>query len=86
MRILNTKAEAVTRGVLDKDVQVAHDLVEVTYVDDSNTPHTVFAHKDGPFSDPEAIVAAHRDGTLHVEPREVEPPDETRPPAGVAVE
>lgn len=86
MRILNVKDTAVTRGVLDKSVDVCHDLVEVTYVDDSNTPHTVFAHKEGPFDTPESIVEAHRNGTLHLDPNEVEPPAEPVPPQGEAKE
>lgn len=86
MRILAVKTEAVTIGVLDKDVSHEPDLIEVTYLDDNNVPHTVFGHRNGPFNTPEAIVAAHQDGTLHGEPTPQPVPEEVRPPQGFAFE
>lgn len=64
-RILDTKTDGVTIGVLDKNVQFHPDLTAVTFADDAGTVHTVYAHKDGPFSSPEQIVEAWHDGTLH---------------------
>ena len=86
MRILNVKDDAVTQGVLDKNVGVHPHLTEVTYVDDNGTPHTVFAHKEGPFGSPEEIAQAHRDGTLHDQPQEQEQPEQAAPPAGPVFE
>lgn len=83
MRILHTKDDSVTRGVLDKDVHVEHDLREVTYVDHNGTPHTVFAHREGPFQTPESIVEAHQNGTLHTHRENPDVPLEPPPPAGV---
>lgn len=86
MRILNVKDNAVTVGVLDKNVNAYPELREVTYVGDDGTPHTVFAHKDGPFQSAEEIVQAHRDGTLHTEAEHPDQPDEPAPPAGPVFE
>lgn len=81
-RILSVKDSAVTVGVLDKDVHVEPDLIEVTYADHNGTPHTVFAHRNGPFETPDEIVQAHIDGTLHTEAEPVAQSDESPPPAG----
>lgn len=64
-RILNVKDDAVTRGVLDKDLHTVGHVVEVTYEDVLGVPHTVYAHKDGPFKSPEDIANAHAEGRLH---------------------
>lgn len=83
-RVLAYKDNSVSQGVLDKTFEAKPDLVEVTYVDHNNTPHTVYAHKDGPFKGQDAIVQAHQNGTLHPE-REPQPePEEPRPPQGFA--
>lgn len=65
-RIIAHKTDAVTLGVIDKNLAVHEDLQQVTFDDIHGTRHTVHAHKDGPFGSPEDIVAAFYDGTLHV--------------------
>lgn len=63
--ITNTKDNAVTLGVMDQNLRVEPDLQQVTFTDHNDTPHTVHAHKNGPFGDAEGIVKAWADGTLH---------------------
>lgn len=63
--IVNVKQSGVTTGVLDKTLAVLEDLMSVTFTDLFGTPHTVYAHKDGPFKKPEDAVAAWENGTLH---------------------
>lgn len=82
MRILKVKDEAVTRGVLDKDVAVQPHLREVTYSDHNGVPHTIFVHQDGPFSDPEDAVRAHQNALIHDGPDEREAPEHAPHPAG----
>ena len=70
MKVLSTRNTGVARGVFDKDLQVAADLVEVTFADYLGIPHTVYAHAQGPFKTAEAIVQAWYEGTLHDRPAE----------------
>lgn len=70
MRITEHKTTGVTLGVLDKGIELMEDLVSVTFYDYNNTPHTVFAHRDGPFKTPEDIVSAWYQHTLHTNPAE----------------
>lgn len=84
MRILNVKQGGVTRGVLDKGVQLLEHLTEVTFEDYLGTPHTVFAHSNGPFQTAEEIADAWLDHSLHDaenDPAQVTP---TATPAGIA--
>jgi hypothetical protein len=81
-RILNVKDAAVTVGTLDKTVEHKPDLLEVTFATDDGTPHTIYAHRDGPFSEPEAAVAAWLLGKLHTGSEPVDDPDTPMPPAG----
>lgn len=64
-KILKHQTKAVTLGVIDHDFRVEPDLQSVTFADHNGTPHTVYSHKDGPFSSPEAILSAHFNGHLH---------------------
>ena len=66
-RILDTMDSHVTLGVLDKDAHVVEHLKSVTFLDDSGTAHTVFAHVDGPFRTAEEMVTAWLDGYLHTQ-------------------
>ena len=84
MRILAVKEHAVTRGVLDKDVGHREDEIEITFIGNDGVPHTIFAHRDGPYADPRAAIQAWEDGELHAEPHPVEPPGEPLPPQGRA--
>lgn len=64
-RITATNDEYVTLGVTDKDLRPHTDLRSVTFTDHNGTPHTVHAHKDGPFGTPDEIVNAWEQGALH---------------------
>lgn len=64
-KIIDIKRDAVTLGVVDRSLQIAPDLVQVTYADNNGTPHTVYSHKEGPFTSPQDVVLAHLQGTLH---------------------
>lgn len=81
-RILAIKDQAVTRGVLDKDVTHEAELIEITFLEGGTTPHTIFVHRDGPFTDPQRAVQAWQDGELHQEPNELEPRVAPLPPQG----
>lgn len=85
-RVLNVKTSGVTRGVYDKDLTLAQDLTEVTFEDELGTPHTVYAHREGPFKTPEQIIEAWGNHTLHDLPEETPEPSEPPPPAGQAFE
>jgi hypothetical protein len=63
--IVEHKPHNVTIGVLDKSLKLFEDLQSVTFRDIFGTPHTVYAHVNGPFQTAEQIVAAHADGILH---------------------
>lgn len=77
-RILNVKDSGVTRGVISRDAEIVADLVEVTFEDALGIPHTVFAHKNGPFQDAEAIIKAWEQHELHDRPSE-QPAQESQP-------
>lgn len=64
-RIVDTKTNAVTLGVMDKNLQVHEELGQVTFDDVFGTRHTVQYHQEGPFGSPEDVVQAHQDGILH---------------------
>lgn len=81
-RILNVKNAGVTLGVHDKDLVLAQDLIEVTFEDSIGVPHTVYAHRDGPFRTPEDVVHAWEQHELHIEPEHVEKSAQPAPPAG----
>lgn len=82
LRILNVKTDAVTRGVESRNVQVMHDLTEVTFMDNGGTPHTIYYHKEGPVQSPEDAVSAWERGELHDTAEPIEPPAEPLAPAG----
>lgn len=67
-RILSTKDRGVTVGVVDKGLRLAEDYREVTFEDFQGTPHTVYAHVNGPWQSPEDIVAAWYAHELHADP------------------
>ena len=66
-RIVNTQTDGVALGVIDKNPTFHPELVGVTFEDDAGTPHTVYAHREGPFQSPEDIVKAWQNGTLHTD-------------------
>lgn len=76
MRVTATRDQGVTQGVIGRDVTVEPELREVTFVDYNGVPHTVYAHKEGPFETPDDIMAAYYSGELHVNPREDEQGDD----------
>lgn len=57
--------ENVTLGVIDKNPQLKAELHGVTFSDVFGGIHTVFAHKDGPFANPDDVIKAFEDGVLH---------------------
>jgi hypothetical protein len=85
-RVLNVKTDGVTRGVYDKDLTLAQELVEVTFEDDLGVPHTVFSNKNGPFKDADAIIKAWGEHTLHDKAEEQPAPIAPASPAGQAFE
>lgn len=64
-RIVTHNEDYVTLGVVDRSLQVHPELQSVTFTDHNGTAHTVHAHKQGPFTTPDAIVQAWDDGVLH---------------------
>jgi hypothetical protein len=83
MRILNVKEAGVTRGVLSLNPELLTDHTEITFADHNGTPHTIFVHKNGPFTDPQAAVEAWENGTLHGDADEVEVVRDPLSPAGI---
>jgi hypothetical protein len=65
-KVIATKANNVTEGVIDKALNTHEHLKSVTYADIFGTLHTVFAHNQGPFRSAEDVVKAAEDGVLHV--------------------
>jgi hypothetical protein len=65
-KVVATKPNNVTEGVIDKTVQTHENMKSVTFADVFGTLHTVFAHTEGPFKTPEDVVRAFENGTLHV--------------------
>src|SRR5262249_23765329 len=64
-KIIDSKSGTVTLGVVDKNLEIQPHLRQVTFEHRHDTPQTVFAHVNGPFTTAEDIVKAAVDGYLH---------------------
>ncbi|SRR6266700_2766560 len=66
LHTLIEEVEHVTVGVIDKNPELKTELRGVTFQDIFGAVHTVYHHKDGPFKDAAAVIAAFEAGVLHV--------------------